>query len=415
MPKLLIKNHYSIITGTMLDLPYVYNGNHVTELEKFTRKKVGAMAAMSAEIDFDLPGSTNNVTQTQTQTTTTTMTTTTTVTTTTTNGSTHHSPAGDSDMLKLSQSSAKTNVLVSPGVPEIDFNASKKLVSPGQGNSKRSIGPLDAAEDGEDCTDIEMTGAEVDESVPRLTVTTPQHEGIMSPDQQIPGSASLSSPVTCVSPSSPQAMKDMQRDAPRSPTSSASLSPSTSSASMSSQSSDPRRKRAKSVHTTEDFTSTATDNNPERGMACDNSAWTQAEEQDNQDTSDPVVDVTTELNVPEASPAPVSVLVTTPASASMFAVPDGLTSPDDDMEEAKKVGSIIWTHLLRARWIEHLDTFLIFNFFSSLCDRWLCSERQKAMSSCSRAAETTKLRRISVQAPRMLPSLHTTTSLDRMQ
>ncbi|KAF9301873.1 Ca(2+)-dependent cysteine protease [Mortierella antarctica] len=324
-------------SGTMLDLPYVYNGNHVTELEKFTRKKVGAMAAMSAEIDFDLPGSTNNVTQTQTQTTTTTMTTTTTVTTTTTNGSTHHSPAGDSDMLKLSQSSAKTNVLVSPGVPEIDFNASKKLVSPGQGNSKRSIGPLDAAEDGEDCTDIEMTGAEVDESVPRLTVTTPQHEGIMSPDQQIPGSASLSSPVTCVSPSSPQAMKDMQRDAPRSPTSSTSLSPSTSSASMSSQSSDPRRKRAKSVHTTEDLTSTATDNNPERGMACDNSAWTQAEEQDNQDTSDPVVDVTTELSVPEASPAPVSVLVTTPASASMFAVPDGLASPDDDIEEAKKM------------------------------------------------------------------------------
>ncbi|KAG0037704.1 Ca(2+)-dependent cysteine protease [Podila clonocystis] len=320
-------------SGTMLDLPYVYNGNHVTELEKFNRKKVGAMAAMSAEIDFDLPGSNNSVTQTQTQTTTTTMTTTTTVTTTTTNGSPHHSPADDSDRLKLSQSSAQTNVLVSPGVPEIDFNASKKLVTPGQSSSKRSMGPLDAAEDVEDRTDVEMTGAEVDELVPRLTVTTPHHEA----DQQIPGSASLSSPIICDSPSSPQAMKDVQGDAHRSPTSSASLSPSTSSASMSSQCSDPQRKRAKSVHATEDPTSTATDDNPERGMACDNSAWTQAEGQDKQDTSDPVAVVTTKLTVPEASPAPASVLVVTPASASMFAVPDGMASPDDEMEEAKKM------------------------------------------------------------------------------
>ncbi|KAG0336842.1 Ca(2+)-dependent cysteine protease [Podila horticola] len=327
-------------SGTMLDLPYVYNGNHVTELEKFTRKKVGAMAAMSAEIDFDLPGSANNTTQTQTQTTTTTMTTTTTVTTTTTNGSTHHSPAGDSDRLELSQNSAKTNVLVSPNVPEIDFNASKKLVTPGQNNSKRSIGPLDAAEDDEDRTDVEMTGADADELVPLLTVTTPQHEGTMSLDQQIPGSASLSSPVTYDSPSSPQAMKGVQGDAPQSPTSS-SLSPSTSSASMSSQSSDPRRKRAKSIHTTEDPIPVSTADNSERGMACDNSAWTQVAEQDKQDTSDPAVVITTELTVPEACPAPVSVLVTTPASASMFAVPDGLASPDDDddddMEEAKRM------------------------------------------------------------------------------
>ncbi|KAG0028737.1 Ca(2+)-dependent cysteine protease [Podila clonocystis] len=320
-------------SGTMLDLPYVYSGNHITELEKFTRKKVGAMAAMSAEIDFDLPGSNNSVTQTQTQTTTTTMTTTTTVTTTTTNGSTHHSPAGDNDRLKLSQSSAKTNVLVSPAVPEIDFNASKKLITPGQSSSKRSLGPLDAAEDGEDCTDVEMTGAEVEEMVPRLTVTTPNHEA----DQQIPGSASLSSPITCDSPSSPQPMKEVQGDAHRSPTSSASLSPSTSSASMSSQCSDLQRKRAKSVHATEDPTSTATDDNLERGMACDYSAWTQAEGQDKQDPSDPVAVVTTELTVPEASPAPASVLVITPASASMFVVPDGMASPDDEMEEAKKM------------------------------------------------------------------------------
>ncbi|KAH7042404.1 caspase domain-containing protein [Linnemannia elongata] len=38
-------------SGTMLDLPYVYNGNHVTALEKVTRTKVGAMAAMSASMD----------------------------------------------------------------------------------------------------------------------------------------------------------------------------------------------------------------------------------------------------------------------------------------------------------------------------------------------------------------------------
>lgn len=342
----------------MLDLPYVYNGNHITELEKFTRKKVGAMAAMSAEIDFDLPGSTNNVTQTQTQTTTTTMTTTTTVTTTTTNGSALHSPEDDSDRLKLPQNSAKTNVLVSPGVPEIDFNASKKLVTPGQSNYKRSIGPPDAAEDGEDRSDVEMTGVDVDELVPRLTVTTPQYESITSPDQQIPGSSS-SSPPTCGSPSSPQAMKDVQVDV-HSATSLTSLSPSTSNASMSSQSSDPsRRKRAKSVHTIEDSDSVSSDNNPERGMACDSGAWTQEgqdtpdkqDTQDKQDTSDPVA-ITTELTVPEVSPPPGSVLVSTPASASMFAVPDGQASldddnddDDDDMEEAKRVESTVCSYL----------------------------------------------------------------------
>ncbi|KAI8599934.1 peptidase C14 [Dissophora ornata] len=47
-------------SGTMLDLPYIYNGNHVTALEKVTRTKVGAMAAMSAsDVQFDLPGSNN--------------------------------------------------------------------------------------------------------------------------------------------------------------------------------------------------------------------------------------------------------------------------------------------------------------------------------------------------------------------
>ncbi|KAF9996375.1 Ca(2+)-dependent cysteine protease [Modicella reniformis] len=57
-------------SGTMLDLPYIYNGNHVTALEKVTRTKVGAMATMCADnLQIDPPGST---VQTQTTTTTTT-------------------------------------------------------------------------------------------------------------------------------------------------------------------------------------------------------------------------------------------------------------------------------------------------------------------------------------------------------
>ncbi|KAG0246481.1 caspase domain-containing protein [Mortierella sp. GBAus27b] len=62
-------------SGTMLDLPYVYNGkDRVTALESFTRTKVGAMAAMSASdnIQIDLPGSYNGTVHSQTTTTTTT-------------------------------------------------------------------------------------------------------------------------------------------------------------------------------------------------------------------------------------------------------------------------------------------------------------------------------------------------------
>ncbi|KAG0045104.1 Ca(2+)-dependent cysteine protease [Gryganskiella cystojenkinii] len=82
-------------SGTMLDLPYVYNGDQITALEKVTRTKVGAMAAISSG-DLDFANNNNNSSnncisgvqqqqmQTQTQTTTTTTTTTMTTVTTTT-------------------------------------------------------------------------------------------------------------------------------------------------------------------------------------------------------------------------------------------------------------------------------------------------------------------------------------------
>jgi len=61
----------------------VYNGNHITALEKVTRKKVGAMAAISSGV-LDSDNSASLQQQTQTQTTTTTTTTTLTTATTTT-------------------------------------------------------------------------------------------------------------------------------------------------------------------------------------------------------------------------------------------------------------------------------------------------------------------------------------------
>ncbi|KAF9570832.1 Ca(2+)-dependent cysteine protease [Mortierella alpina] len=121
-------------SGTMLDLPYVYNGNHVTALEAVTRTKVGAMAAMSSSSDFDFPGSDNL----QTQTTTTTTTTTTTVTMTT-NGGGGATPT----VSQFTNGSAKTNsgYLAPPGgVPPIHYKeGGSPLMTPGQTHSKRSI------------------------------------------------------------------------------------------------------------------------------------------------------------------------------------------------------------------------------------------------------------------------------------
>ncbi|KAF9935193.1 Ca(2+)-dependent cysteine protease [Linnemannia zychae] len=125
-------------SGTMLDLPYVYNGNHVTALEKVTRTKVGAMAAMSAPMDvvFDLPGS-NNTTQTQTQTTTTTTTTTTVTMSLSNNGSSNHVVAQYSN-----GTVSTTDGYLSPpgGVPTIHAKESgSPLIGSSQTYSKRSI------------------------------------------------------------------------------------------------------------------------------------------------------------------------------------------------------------------------------------------------------------------------------------
>ncbi|KAF9187830.1 Ca(2+)-dependent cysteine protease [Haplosporangium sp. Z 767] len=124
-------------SGTMLDLPYIYNGNHVTALEQVskTRVKVGAMAAMSSG-DFDLPGSNNDGIQTQTTTTTTTTTTTVTMTTTNADGS---SPV----VTQFTNGSAKTtDGYLSPpgGVPPIRIkDGASSLMTSSQSCPKRSL------------------------------------------------------------------------------------------------------------------------------------------------------------------------------------------------------------------------------------------------------------------------------------
>ncbi|KAF9948697.1 Ca(2+)-dependent cysteine protease, partial [Mortierella alpina] len=133
-------------SGTMLDLPYVYNGNHVTALEAVTRTKVGAMAAMSSG-DFDFPNSDNL----QTQTTTTTTTTTTTVTLTTNSG------GASPTVSQFTNGSAKTNSGYLPppgGVPPIHHKeGGSTLMTPGQTHSKRSI----SCEDGS-LPELKLTG-----------------------------------------------------------------------------------------------------------------------------------------------------------------------------------------------------------------------------------------------------------------
>lgn len=159
----------------MLDLPYVYNGNHVTALEAVTRTKVGAMAAMSSG-DFDFPNSDGL----QTQTTTTTTTTTTTVTLTTNGG------GASPTVSQFVNGSAKTNsgYLAPPGgVPPIHYKeGGSPLMTPGQTHSKRSI----SSDDG-DIPELTLTGSDagmeaVDSSnedcVPQLAITDAdsQHE-----------------------------------------------------------------------------------------------------------------------------------------------------------------------------------------------------------------------------------------------
>ncbi|KAG0368520.1 caspase domain-containing protein [Gamsiella multidivaricata] len=145
-------------SGTMLDLPFVYNGDHVTALEKVTRTKVGAMAAMSAsDVQFDLPGSNNGSVQTQTTTTTTT---TTTVTMTA-------SGAGSSPVVaQYTNGSVMTvtgNLSPPGGLPPI--HSKEGASSPGQAQSTRSIS---ATEDG-DVVD-KAAAASYDDLVPQLTI-----------------------------------------------------------------------------------------------------------------------------------------------------------------------------------------------------------------------------------------------------
>ncbi|KAG9326650.1 hypothetical protein KVV02_006161 [Mortierella alpina] len=162
-------------SGTMLDLPYVYNGNHVTALETVTRTKVGAMAAMSSG-DFDFPSSDSL----QTQTTTTTTTTTTTVTLTTNGG------GASPTVSQFTNGSAKTNsgYLAPPGgVPPIHYKeGGSPLMTPGQTHSKRSI----SSEDG-DIPELKLTGSDEgmeavvssnEDCVPQLAITDAvgQHE-----------------------------------------------------------------------------------------------------------------------------------------------------------------------------------------------------------------------------------------------
>ncbi|KAG0302107.1 Ca(2+)-dependent cysteine protease [Dissophora globulifera] len=149
-------------SGTMLDLPYVYNGNRVTALEKVTRTKVGAMAAMSAsDIQFDLPGS-NNSTSVQTQTTTTTTTTTTTVT------MTSNAEGGLTPVITqyTSGSAMSKDGHLSPMDGLLPINckeaASPLMMNAGQIQSTRSIPASEESDSGRE--DMDML-------VPTLTVT----------------------------------------------------------------------------------------------------------------------------------------------------------------------------------------------------------------------------------------------------
>ncbi|KAI1316402.1 Ca(2+)-dependent cysteine protease [Mortierella claussenii] len=148
-------------SGTMLDLPYIYNGNHITALEKVTRTKVGAMAAMSASaVEFDLPGSNNNSN----------VTTTTTTTTTTTVTMTSTSSAGPNPVVSqfANGSAISTSGSLSPttGLPLINTKEdSSPLMSPGQTHSNRSIVP-----DKDELNDSYVAEEPTDSSVTKLAV-----------------------------------------------------------------------------------------------------------------------------------------------------------------------------------------------------------------------------------------------------
>ncbi|GJJ72641.1 metacaspase-1 [Entomortierella parvispora] len=175
-------------SGTMLDLPYVYNGNHITALEKVTRTKVGAMAAMSSGV-LDNNSSTNLQQQTQTQTTTTTTTTTLTTVTTTTKScpssplimaTDPEHPHNNSPVCMLDLETACSKAYLSPMSPSIEnMTVNVQLIqepAPGRPlspatiisaltppistatSTTRSMLDTDETPDGEEC-------------IPRLTIT----------------------------------------------------------------------------------------------------------------------------------------------------------------------------------------------------------------------------------------------------
>ncbi|KAF9109930.1 Ca(2+)-dependent cysteine protease [Mortierella sp. AM989] len=187
-------------SGTMLDLPYVYNGDHVTALDKVTRTKVGAMAAMSAsDVVFDPPGSNNNV---QTMTTTTT-TTTTTVTTTNADGT-----ASVTQYMNGTAMSQDGHLAPPGGLPPINTKeGGSPLMGPGQ-TSKRS---LTASEDG--ASEEGNADVSADDLIPTLTISESENDCLTSSSASPPYTSST--PFLSVQSASDESDSDDSKPSPR--------------------------------------------------------------------------------------------------------------------------------------------------------------------------------------------------------
>ncbi|KAG0079488.1 Ca(2+)-dependent cysteine protease [Linnemannia elongata] len=329
-------------SGTMLDLPYVYNGNHVTALEKVTRTKVGAMAAMSASMDvvFDLPGS-NNATQTQTTTTTTT-TTTTMVTLSASNSGT------STPVIAQYTDGAVTTTdghLAPPGgVPAIHVKEGGSPLIGGspQAHSKRSIFSADDS-NGQD-GDTAM-----DECVPRLTTTDcgDVQNGSCSPEQRLARSGSNASLSLLLDKNGNSDQAPASNNYPTfqlsEPTVTdeeeqtvASLWPPTATTGSSSLLSvadeggdlhPSPRKRSKSVHNMGILGVSEMDH---RGIECDSEAWTQSATETQVDEAETVVAATAVAAAVEETS------VVAPQQVSIETENEEETD-DEGMEEARKM------------------------------------------------------------------------------
>ncbi|KAF9995910.1 Ca(2+)-dependent cysteine protease [Entomortierella chlamydospora] len=189
-------------SGTMLDLPYVYNGNHVTALEKVTRKKVGAMAAMSAENDtvFESTGSNNGV---QTMTTTT--------TTTTTTITTRNADGTDFIVKQVTNGTAMTtdgNLAPPGGLPPINPKEGGSPLLCGKTHSKRSIS---STEDGvDDNSDIDALN---DDMIPTLTISDSKDSQPYSSFSLSVEPASDNSDSECLKPSAKKRSRSTNNNA----------------------------------------------------------------------------------------------------------------------------------------------------------------------------------------------------------